>query len=173
MAMLRVFAVYDPKESNHIHPRDFILASSLLVRPPASDDSHYGDEVVLSSEEWKEVLEELRGHDLSNIINYMEFCEMVLDRDELETFRSKLPKQHPRGRTQGTRYQQNNDSSRSSGSSLKTVGQASRMHARESHRPPTTSSATDTRKPMSSQKTRQTESNIRQSKSLSSRRTAR
>lgn len=95
LEMLRVFERFDPTQSNTVKPRDFCLAVSVLLQE---------DDVAFTKEEWEEVIEyfadPLDTKKLSSTrstrngthnnsknelrVNYMIFCEMVLDPSEVD-----------------------------------------------------------------------------------------
>lgn len=97
LEMLRVFQRFDVTERHVVSPRDFCLAVSVLL------DS---DEVVLSRDEWEEVIEYFavkpeapsaaasatknkrtqasRQPKVEVVVDYMLFCEMVLDPAEVQ-----------------------------------------------------------------------------------------
>lgn len=84
LEMLRVFTRFDPQENNYVNSRDFCLAVSVLLQ---------GDDIVLSKAEWEEVISYfsiksektgIKPAPNEAKVDYMLFCEMVLDPVEVE-----------------------------------------------------------------------------------------
>ena len=96
VCLLKVFQRFDPQESNSVSPRDFCLAVSVLLD---------GDDIVLTKAEWAEIIDHFASlgdggtvggkRDQSRrqaqtdflggaMVDYMLFCEAVLDPNEIK-----------------------------------------------------------------------------------------
>lgn len=90
VCLLKVFQRFDPQETNQVSPRDFCLAVSVLLD---------GDDVVLTKSEWAEIIDHFASLGMENaqqkrrqvdflggaMVDYMLFCETVLDPKELKS----------------------------------------------------------------------------------------
>jgi hypothetical protein len=90
VCLLKVFQRFDPQETNHVSPRDFCLAVSVLLD---------GDDVVLTKSEWAEIIDHFASLGVENAaqkrrqvdflggaqVDYMLFCETVLDPKEIKS----------------------------------------------------------------------------------------
>lgn len=82
VTLIQVFQRFDPLDSSQVSPRDFFLAVSVLMD---------GDEAMLSQSDWSEVVECLQSREERDLghrgepvmVDYMLFCEKVLDPSEL------------------------------------------------------------------------------------------
>ena len=88
ISLLKVFQRFDPDDSSSISPRDFYIAVSALMED---------DEAVISQDEWKEIVDHFKILDprkpssstsserigQTAKVDYMSFCEAVLDPKEI------------------------------------------------------------------------------------------
>lgn len=100
MCLLKAFRRFDPSESGTVAPRDFCLAVSVLLG---------GDEVLLSADAWREVIEHFThkeekkarpsnravaagGGDKggSVLVDYMSFCGAILDSKDIKAGHSAM-----------------------------------------------------------------------------------
>lgn len=99
MCLLKAFRRFDPSESGTVAPRDFCLAVSVLLG---------GDEVLLSADAWREVIEHFTHKDDkkarpssravtaggdkggSVLVDYMSFCGAILDSKDIKAGHSAM-----------------------------------------------------------------------------------
>eukprot|EP00981_Chlorochromonas_danica_P005731 scaffold1182_cov229-Ochromonas_danica.AAC.7 len=132
MDMLRVFHTFDPNESNLVSARDFCLAVAVLMGSKAkAEDENVAqkqvkqligsEELILSKSEWEDIIEfftvkhsaqrgarqptNSRGELL--LLDYMLFCELVLDPKEVNTRLREL-QNHPDVRQLRAEYAKEN-----------------------------------------------------------------
>lgn len=147
LEMLQVFSRFDKDETNFVTARDFCLAVSVLLED---------DDMVLTKAEWEEIIDyfvsksqppgtsTLKGKNKGKelLIDYMLFCEMVLDPKEVD---KKLQDLQAAGRYQHASSSSSSQALDRSKSKLSTSTRLNNMREKDARG--FTQSATMTRQP--------------------------